>query len=369
MQAKSGIKLLKAMLLLLNIVAIVALEFALLASHTMPSSTAFLAVFGLFYPIILFINLFFILLWILLRSYWAVLSLIFILIGFQNLKNNFPFNFSENDVSTENSIKVLSYNVQNFGFEISDSAAAKMKQDIISYVVEKEPDIICFQEFKSRDKLLYEPLKSLKNELNAESYYFESYFNPRYNEYLTGLAIFSKYDAVNKGKLKFEGSRTFGIYTDLVINMDTVRVYNIHFASIQLMQADIGFVVNPDIQNEKDVKLHFLKIYDKLSAAFRLREKQVAFLVNQIKVCPYEIILCGDFNDPPSSYTYHEATDFLQDTFVEKGKGMSWSYAGQIPFLRIDYIMKSSGFKTIDYQLDKVSFSDHFPVMAILEIN
>jgi endonuclease/exonuclease/phosphatase family metal-dependent hydrolase len=367
LKEKPLFKLLKSILLLLNILAVVALEFALLAGHTLPSSTAFLALFGLFYPLILFINLFFIFIWLLFRSYWAVLSLFFILIGFQNFKNNFPFNFSGNEALAENSIKVLSYNVQNFGFEISDSAAAKVKQNIVSYVVENNPDIICFQEFKSRDRSLYEPLKSLKSELNAESYYFESYFNPRYNEYLTGLAIFSKYDAVNKGKLKFDGSRTFGIYTDLLIDGDTVRVYNIHFASIQLRQEDIGFVVNPDIQDEEKAKLHFLKIYNKLSAAFRLREKQVSFFVNQINTSPYPVILCGDFNDPPSSYTYHKVTDFLEDTFVEKGKGMSWSYAGQIPFLRIDYIMKSPVFTTTSYHLDKISFSDHFPVAACLE--
>jgi hypothetical protein len=51
----------------------------------------------LFYPLILFINLLFIFIWILFRSYWAALSLFFILIGFQNFKNNFPFNFSGNE--------------------------------------------------------------------------------------------------------------------------------------------------------------------------------------------------------------------------------------------------------------------------------
>lgn len=344
--------------------AIVALEFALLAGHILPSATSFLAIFGLFYPLILFINLFFILVWLLLRSYWAVVSLFFILLGLQNLSNNFAFNFSGHQAHTENTVKVLTYNVQNFGFEISDSTAAELKESIVTYLVEKDPDIICFQEFKSRDRSLYEPLKSLKSELNAESYYFESYFNPRFNQYLTGLAIFSKYEAVNKGKLKFEGSRTFGIYTDLVINEDTVRAFNIHFASIQLIQEDIGFVVNPDIKNEENAKLHVLKIYHKLSAAFVLREKQVDFFKNQIKSCPYPVILCGDFNDTPSSFTYHEITDFLEDTFVEKGLGASWTYAGQIPFLRIDYIMKSSTFKTLNYQMDKVSLSDHFPVTA-----
>lgn len=368
MQTNTILKLLKTILLIVNILAVLALEFALLAGHVLPSSTSFLAIFGLFYPLLLFINLFFILLWVSLKSYWAVLSLFFILLGFQNLKNNFPFNFFENKESSSKSIKLVSYNVQNFGFEISDSAAAKLKHSIINYVSECQSDIICFQEFKSRDKILYEPLKSLKNELNAESYYFESYFNPRYNELLTGLAIFSKYIAIDKGKLKFEGSRTFGIFTDLLIGTDTVRVYNIHFASIQLMKADIGFVVNPDI-NDEESKMHLLKIYDKLSEAFKLREKQVTFLINQIKASPYKIILCGDFNDPPSSFTYHQVTEFLEDTYIEKGKGLSWTYAGKIPFLRIDYIMKSPGFKTLDYRMEKVNYSDHFPVSVVLAPN
>jgi endonuclease/exonuclease/phosphatase family metal-dependent hydrolase len=124
-------------------------------------------------------------------------------------------------------------------------------------------------------------------------------------------------------------------------------------------------VVNPG-QDKEDFSLHALKIYSKLSDAFELREHQMDYLVHEMARCPYPIILAGDFNDTPSSYVYTEITSKLDDTFVEKGNGFSITYAGRLPFLRIDYVMKSERFKTENYKRHKVDFSDHYPVSAVL---
>ncbi len=57
----------------------------------------------------------------------------------------------------------------------------------------------------------------------------------------------------------------------------------------------------------------------------------------------------------------------MMDSFVEKGNGFSVTYAGQIPFLRIDYIMHSQHFETKAYSRIKQNYSDHYPVRAIIE--
>ena len=35
---------------------------------------------------------------------------------------------------------------------------------------------------------------------------------------------------------------------------------------------------------------------------------------------PYAVIVCGDFNDGPMTYTYNRIRGDLQDTFVESGR-------------------------------------------------
>ncbi len=256
----------------------------------------------------------------------------------------------------------------NYNVDVGEAESEKAKQNILQFISSESPGIVCLQEYHGKGRTLYEPLMEMKSDLHAGAYYYESYFSPRFQQ-LTGLVIFSKYKAVNKGKLKFEGSRTFGIYTDLIINDDTTRVFNIHLASIQLMPSDIDFVVNPGQDDNKEFRIHALQIYSKLAEAFDLRERQMTFLLSQIKSSPYPVILAGDFNDTPASFVYDNIAEELDDTFVSKGNGFSITYAGKIPFLRIDYIMKSEAFKTLNYKRHKLDFSDHYPATATLSNN
>jgi len=339
--------------------------FSLLAAIIPPAVLPFFSIFGLLHPPLLIINLLFIVTWVLLKSKNALISLIVIILGFTTINNNFQFSFSGNEATDTTSIKLLTYNVQRFGLDEGAEETAIIKQNILQFISDENPGIVCLQEYHGKGRTLYEPLQEMKTDLHAGAYYYESYFSPRYQQ-LTGLVIFSQFEAVNKGKLKFEGSRTFGIYTDLIINRDTIRVYNIHLASIQLMPSDIDFVVNPAQEGQETFATRATKIYSKLSEAFDLRERQMDHLLSQISACPYPILLAGDFNDTPSSFIYSRISKVLDDTFTEKGRGFSITYAGQIPFLRIDYIMKSALFNTVAYKRHNLNFSDHFPVSATL---
>lgn len=355
------------LLSLANVFFALLLGFSLLASITTADNFSIFAITGLFYPVLLFINLLFVIIWLFIKKRYAIISLSIILLGFGNLLNNFNFSSSDNTESeAKHNIKVLTYNVQQF--RASDKFTKLIiKNDILNFVRDQEADIICMQEFQSHNKNIYEPLKQLRDTLNTGTYYFESYYNPRFN-YLSGLVIFSKLKAVNKGKLKFEGSRTFGIFTDLLKGNDTIRVYNIHFASISLNPSDIEFVVNPEMENKEDFKNKSLEIYNKLAEAFILRQKQVTYLTDELKKSPHKIILSGDFNDTPSSFVYSKVSELLKDSFTDKGLGIGITYAGKLPFLRIDYVFGSNDFEVLDFKKHNILRSDHYPVSAVLGI-
>jgi endonuclease/exonuclease/phosphatase family metal-dependent hydrolase len=56
----------------------------------------------------------------------------------------------------------------------------------------------------------------------------------------------------------------------------------------------------------------------------------------------------------------------LSDSFNSGGSGFGVTYAGQLPFLRIDYVMHDDHFKTEGYRKYKITCSDHYPVAAYL---
>lgn len=353
-------------LFVLNVIAGIVLILASLAGKSSPSQNAWIQVFGLIYPIFFIINTVFLIYWVILVSRRVFFTIIILLLGFSNIFDNFQVTIFNAIDKHPDQTSVLSYNVKNFNERNHNTYELATKSSIINFLIEQNADVVCVQEYHSTSNNLYRPLKEIRDTLGAVTYYYESYFNPRYNQ-LSGLVIFSKYQAVNKGKLKFSGSRTFGIYTDVIINYDTVRIFNIHLASIKLKPEDLDFVVNPDAENSSELKNHSLEIYDKLLQAFDLREKQLKFLIDEIETTKYKTILCGDFNDTPSSWVYNQLANYLVDTFVKKGTGVCRTYAGPIPFLRIDYILTSKEIVTHGFTRHSFEKSDHYPISAIIE--
>jgi endonuclease/exonuclease/phosphatase (EEP) superfamily protein YafD len=106
-----------------------------------------------------------------------------------------------------------------------------------------------------------------------------------------------------------------------------------------------------------------------MKSSYIIRAKQSEKIQEEISKSPYPIIVAGDFNDTPVSYSYRKISKGLKDAFVTSGKGMGPTYREFIFPLRIDYLLhhpsiSSSGFTTHD-----VRFSDHRPIEASFWLN
>ena len=89
---------------------------------------------------------------------------------------------------------------------------------------------------------------------------------------------------------------------------------------------------------------------------------------SDIESCPVEAFVCGDFNDNPMSYSYYRLTRGRKDSFVEAGDGFGATFARLWPLLRIDYILLPDRFRTITHQTLRKGLSDHYPVVATVEL-
>ncbi|MEZ5028200.1 MAG: endonuclease/exonuclease/phosphatase family protein [Ferruginibacter sp.] len=84
----------------------------------------------------------------------------------------------------------------------------------------------------------------------------------------------------------------------------------------------------------------------------------------KIKQSPYPVIVCGDMNDVPNSYTYFTVKDDLQDAFLKKSGGLGRTFRYISPTLRIDYILADKKFEVENFSKIKVPYSDHYPILA-----
>jgi endonuclease/exonuclease/phosphatase family metal-dependent hydrolase len=365
--------MIKRIIWVLNILAVVALGLAFLAAWISPETIWWLALFGLGFEILFVINLLFVIYWMIVRDKRFILSLLLVLAGVGKIFGIVQINFSsekEEILKEKGYIKVMSFNVRLFDlYNWFHNSTTRNK--IFEFLKKESPDIICFQEFYSSDKK--DP--SFRNEdtlcyyLNAAFSQIEYTLTLRKTDHW-GIATYSKYPIVNKEALHFakRGGNIF-IMSDIKIGNDTVRVFNTHLESVRFGWSDYKFIENLNNDDvEQDELKGSLTILRHLRQAFIKRARQVDLLHDSIAASPYPVILCGDFNDTPSSYTYSVLSDNLKDAFRESGNGSGKTYAGPFPSFRIDYIFHDRSVSSQAYTTIYEKLSDHYPVSCMVKV-
>ncbi len=152
------------------------------------------------------------------------------------------------------------------------------------------------------------------------------------------------------------------------IDGQKVHLINCHLESIRLSQEQISTVnevSHAEIKRSSKTELH--ETYSKMKTAFERRTTQAHHLVDMVKDETMPVILGGDFNDTPISYTYHKVDQVLFDTFRNSVMVYGNTFNGGLPPIRIDYIFHSAHFTSTDYIIhnDK-QCSDHFAVSSVL---
>jgi endonuclease/exonuclease/phosphatase family metal-dependent hydrolase len=355
----------------LNIAAILLLFFSYLAAYVSPAGNFWwLQFFSLTYGILLSANIFFILFWLFVERKKAWYSLIAIIFGANRILAIYQPAFAQPELSVpKNSsyhIKVMSFNVHLFDL-YNWSGRHEHRDKILDYLKRESPDVVCFQEYFTSDGLQkgFRMNDTLKSILAADYSHIAYTTTLHDNKDHWGIATFSKYPIVNKKTVHFRKNRKNAfIYSDITVGTDTLRVINTHLESIRFKPEDYKFMQNPG-ESEEELSSG-LNILRKLKRAYTKRSQQVNVLKSEMIKSPYPVIVCGDFNDTPSSYAYHNLSEGLSDAFRESGKGFGKTYGGSLPSYRIDYILHDKKLKSIGFITSNKKLSDHYPISCLV---
>lgn len=347
----------------LTVLANIGLVVTLLTPYISPAKFWPVELFGLAYPIIYIVNLFFIVYWALLKRKRVFITLVLVLLSYRDIRSYIQFNLMKEKPPVANGIKVISYNARLFDL-YNWTKQKSTRTDVFSMLRKEEPEILCLQEFYTSGKKNLNNLDSLKN-IRKGSYYHVEYSSTLGNSDKWGIITLSAYPIINKGKVLFnEKTNNLCIYSDIKIQEDTVRVFNVHFQSNRLQKEDYEFIGDPYSKKDEDKIKASKNILRRIKIGVIKRARQVDTVTHYIQNSPFPVIVCGDFNDTPCSYTYHQLSDHLKDTFIESGNGIGNTYNGSLPPLRIDYILHSDHFSTYSYEVIKRPLSDHYPVVS-----
>jgi endonuclease/exonuclease/phosphatase family metal-dependent hydrolase len=335
-------------MLFFNVVVAFTTLMAYLLPFLAPKWFPFLSVLTLFLPFFLVVNVLFFMYWLLQFKKYIFVSGLVLLLGitfinkFYNLK---PTTLPK----SEKEFTIMSYNVRLFN-KFNWNKKANIPTKIAEFVSEKNPDILCVQEYSNLEKTQF------------SNYKYKHVFKEGKN-IIVGNAIFSKYKIIDKGVINFPNSTNNAVYADIIKDKDTLRIYSMHLQSIK---------ISTDIEEEEIQKMNESKtkyIFRKISSAFTKQQEQALLLKQHYTDCKYKKIICGDMNNSAFSFVYRTIKGSMQDAFESNGEGFGKTYNFKYYPARIDYIFADKNIQINSFEtLNDFYNSDHFPLISRLDI-
>ena len=335
---------------------------AKLATFVSPDAVAYLAPFGLLFPVSLLLLttgtavqllhgrwrgsvLPLLLLW------WVAPEIIRTWGGWST-----PEHASVPASETSRELSLLTWNVRQFD-RYDWLGGERVKKQILSEIESMDADVVCLQEAYLRTGFLTRP--ELWSAAGVSTWHrnFGSPVNPSDH---FGLVTLSRHPIVGKREIWFENDPGNAcIITDIVVaGQDTLRVFNVHLSSNRFESSDLDAVRRgPDAEERA-------RLWGRLKSSWEKRAHQARLLAEEVESSPHPVILAGDFNDGPVSYAATQFRGELHDAFSAAGAGIGATYIGKLPMLRIDHILYEAPLIATEFETMQARLSDHRAVRA-----
>jgi endonuclease/exonuclease/phosphatase family metal-dependent hydrolase len=157
------------------------------------------------------------------------------------------------------------------------------------------------------------------------------------------------------------------IHADLKWGNDTVRIYTTHLQSLQFSKSDYDRL-RKIREGDDSIMENSKNVLSKIKRGFTNRSIQADLIREILGDSPHPLLVCADLNDVPNSYTYSTVRGKLQDAFLKKGFGVGRTFASLSPTLRIDYIFADKNFRIKQFNRLVKRYSDHYMLVADLEL-
>ena len=286
------------------------------------------------------------------RWHWAAIPFVTILCCIPYIGTIYQFGSIDEAADKKTGLKIATYNVARFNRETSGFIA----QDILAQMRKQKVDIFCIQEYvnQSGDK--------------THSNNYKEYF-PYMVMGKSDMVIYSRYPITASNTIEFERTNNSAMWADIEVNGQLLRVVNVHLettgfnSTMHSAAKQMNRGIN--IENNRLLKA----IYGNYTMGMMVRSGQAITLRNELRLNDdpdRALIICGDFNDVPSSFVYNTMLGDLVDGFKECGSGWMYTYRGS-KSVRIDYIFHDKSLKGLTYYRQDLSYSDHYPVFMKLE--
>ena len=358
--------LISKILLTINILVVVLYLTACYIGYVDPDSASYLALMPMAYPLFLVATIPTLLFWVVKHRRLMLITVCSWLVTIPQICAFMPIHFNdiEQAQSEKGSYTLTTYNT--FGF----AGDKETKNAIIDEILEKNADFVCIQEATTIDDLRYWNTDPDRIARLCARYPYVHFSNKNHT-----LGCFSKrpigiiMEQSIGNYFYVEAYKTSGLGGEIYI-------INTHMESIGLTVDDkrlyMDLTQTAKKETLKGVRSHLL---NKLLRADRQRAVQ-ARLIKSIAdslrtASPHTpLFICGDFNDPPYTYSYLTAKGNYSDAYTDAGVGYAHTYNRNRFYFRIDNIFYDD--RLVEAKACRVGTSkasDHHSVTATFNNN
>ena len=332
------------MFLVITVLLAIFTFFGLFGGNANPTQETAIAMIVYILPFLIAGDIIMLVFWLLRRRWhWAAIPTVALLCSIPYIGTIYQFGWFNND-QHKSGYRVVSYNVALFGREMSGFKA----EDILSEMKRQDVYVLCMQEYMA--------FSGDKN--NTENY--KSFF-PSIAKGHDDMMIFSRFPIKHSEVIEFGHTNNSAMWADIDVNGKTIRFFNVHLETTGFNRT-LRKVAKAEMQGAHVEGNTILSaIYGNYTRGMVVRASQANLVAQAIRESPYPVVVCGDFNDVPYSYTYNTMKGDLVDGFKECGHGFMNTFRGD-KIVRIDYIFHSESLTGLTFYTQDMSYSDHKPV-------
>ena len=344
-----------------NVATILLMLLAGYSDRLNPEQHPILSVMCMIFPFFLLVNLLFLFFWLAVKWKKAWIPIAGFAAAYVPITLFMPLNMRQ-DIP-EQAIKLISYNVCTY------AGNYKYEQGfdtVFNYIKRQNADIVCLQEdvdtwrqfLMQRYETIYPYNDTTILHKNAQTF--------------NGVGIHTRFPIIRKERIWYESNTNGSIAYYLNTGRDTLLVINNHLEGthLSLAERDNYKRILQGKMERDTARAESMFLIEKLGQNNAKRATQADAVHRYIEAHKqYPIIVCGDFNDTPISYTRRTIAQGLTDCFQETGRGLGLSYNQKGFYFRIDHVLCTPDLQPYNCQIDdKMDASDHYPVICYLKM-
>lgn len=312
---------------------------------------------GLAFPLFALINGLFLLFWVFFWWRGVIIPVLGFLACYFPMRAFCPLNLPYDP--PRDAIQLVSMNVMHFSYPMPEDSVDAL-HTIKRYIDRTKPDIACFQEVS--------PFREQWNTLGGKDRNIE-YIDHNGNVLLT----MSRFPIIGKERIPYESAGNLSAAFHLLIDGDTVTLISNHFQSFSLSKeerSEVGKIIDGSGDRNPRSTGNRLLI-SKIVNVTRRRAPQinaVTHYIDSIRSKGRSVIVCGDFNETPISFSHRQMEKRLTDCYSSTATGPGFTFEQNGMHFRIDHIFCSPDWTPYRCQVvDRLRASDHYPLRCWLK--